>query len=101
MAAGGKDRTIKALLSLRGMGVRAIMAALPTILKDQMDTEAYRVYVSDCLQAIAENTAKYAGGSVIKKRYYDVINPKPVDNRTGEEIAADVIKRAGLKVVKK
>ena len=28
---------------------------------------------------------------------YDMMHPKPVDNRTGEEIAMDVIKNAGLK----
>lgn len=33
-------------------------------------------------------------------RYLDWIDRKPVDNRTGAEIAADVIKKAGL-VVKK
>lgn len=81
------------------MGVRAILAALPVILKEQMDIELYQAYITECLQVIANNTAKYAGGNIIKKRYYDIVNPKPKDTRTGEEIAADVIKKAGLKVV--
>lgn len=81
--------------------MRAILAALPTILKEQMHAEAYKTYVTDCLQSIAENTAKYAGGSVIKKRYYDLINHIHKDNRTGAEIAADVINKSGLKVVVK
>lgn len=42
-----------------------------------------------------------AGGGVhMKMSFEDWIKPKKQDNRTGEEIAADVIKKAGLKVVK-
>ena len=59
---------------------------------------AYRIYVSDCLRIISENTAKIGGGSYITAKFSDIINPKHVDNRTGEEIAADIIKRAGIEV---
>ena len=45
-----------------------------------------------------ENTAKYVGGEYIKARYIDIIEPKKVDTRTGDEIVADIIKRAGLVV---
>ena len=60
---------------------------------------AYRIYVSDCLRIISENTAKMGGGSYITAKLSDIINPKPADNRTGEEIAADIIKRAGIEVI--
>ena len=60
---------------------------------------AYRIYVTDCLRIISENTAKMGGGSYITANLADIINPKPVDNRTGEEIAADIIKRAGIEVI--
>ena len=59
---------------------------------------AYRIYVSNCLRIISENTAKMGGGSYVTADFTDIINPKPVDNRTGEEIAADIIKKAGLEV---
>ena len=59
---------------------------------------AYRIYVTDCLRIISENTAK-PGDSYITAKFSDIINPKPVDNRTGEEIAADIIKRAGIEVI--
>ena len=39
------------------------------------------------------------GGSYITVKLADIINPKTVDNRTGEEIAADIIKRAGIEVI--
>lgn len=60
---------------------------------------AYRIYVADCLRIISENTAKMGGGAYITAKLADIINPKPVDKRTGEEIAADIIKRAGIEVV--
>ena len=60
---------------------------------------AYRIYVTDCLRIISENTAKTGGGSYITAKFADIINQKPVDNRDGEEIAADIIKRAGIEVI--
>lgn len=53
---------------------------------------SFRVYVTDSLRVIGENTAKYSGGGYIEKRWYDLITAKP-DNRTGNEIAADIIKK--------
>ena len=60
---------------------------------------AYRIYIGDCLRIIGENTAKMGSGSYITAKFPDIINPKPADNRTGEEIAADIIKRAGIEVI--
>lgn len=60
-----------------------------------------RIYVTDALKVIAENTSNFAGGSTLTVRYYDILNGKGADNRTAQEIADDVIKRAGLEVIKK
>ena len=60
---------------------------------------AYRIYVTDCLRMVTENTAKMSQGAYTSARFYDIINPKPSDNRTGEEIAADIIERAGIEVI--
>ena len=60
---------------------------------------AYRIYVTDCLRMVTENAAKMSQGSYTAARFYDIINPKPVEKRTGEEIAADIIKRAGIEVI--
>ena len=60
---------------------------------------AYRIYVADCLRMATENTAKMSQGSYTAARFYDIIIPKPVDNRSGNEIAADIIKRAGIEVI--
>ena len=50
---------------------------------------AYRFYVTDSLQYIPQQ--RYT-----TKRFYDIIYAKPEDTRTGDEIAVDVIKKAGL-----
>ena len=61
---------------------------------------AYRIYVTECLRMITENTAKQSGGSYIKKPLADVIgNKKPKDERTADEIIADISFRAGLEVI--
>lgn len=54
--------------------------------------EAYRIYVTDSLQNIPQE--KY-----LSKRYYDIICPIQ-DNRSGDEIAADVINKLGLQFKK-
>ena len=54
--------------------------------------------MTDALRITVENTAKFAGGSYIKARYIDIIEPKKVDTRTGDEIVEDIIQRAGLVV---
>lgn len=67
-------------------------------LNEKAKTEAYRIYVTDALRLVAENTARYAGGNCIKARYIDVVEPKKQDNRTCEEITADIVARCGLEV---
>ena len=59
-----------------------------------MEDRRYRAYVTDALMIMTENTAKFAGGKHLTQRWADQF--KPVDNRTAEEIAADVIRNAGL-----
>lgn len=48
---------------------------------------------------MTENTAKIGGGGFITERFWDRMHPKPVDTRTGDEIVADVLRRAGIEVI--
>lgn len=59
----------------------------------------YRMYVSDCLRIITENTAKFAGGSFMKMRYSELIDINPKPQKSAEEIIAEVAKNAGLEVI--
>lgn len=81
--------------------MNAVIAALPSLIKAKVDEDVYRMYTAECMRIITENTAKYAGGGIITAKYSDIVNPKQKDARSGEQIASDVIKKAGLKVVNK
>ena len=70
-----------------------------SLFQKEQEDKAAKIYYAQCLRIITENTAKIGGGSYITVKFYDIINPKPVDNRSGEEIAADIIKRAGIEVI--
>ena len=49
--------------------------------------KTYRIYVTDCLKFISENTAKRDGGTAFNKRYADLLNTKKTEEtRSGEEI---------------
>lgn len=50
----------------------------------------YRHYVANSLRGINRNES-------YNLTLYEMLNPKPVDTRTGDEIAADIINKAGLK----
>ena len=54
----------------------------------EQEEKAYRIYVTDALKSIAENTGRalMSEGVGMSMRYVDIINPKPVDNRTEAEI---------------
>ena len=68
--------------------------------RDQCEL-AYRIYVTDTLQVLTENTASFAGGSVIKAKYSDIINPQKrlEEKKSGDEIVIDIVQRAGLELV--
>lgn len=56
--------------------------------------KAYRIYVTDALKAIAENTAKQGGGLTMSVRYADMINlndkQQPEETRTAEEVITSI-----------
>lgn len=51
------------------------------------------MYVTDALRLIGENTAKYAGGSYLKARWSDIINPPKEETRTAGEIIEHMKKK--------
>ena len=68
-----------------------------------MEQRAFRIYVTDALFAAVNNTARFAGGSQLQKRFADVVY---ADNKTktadepedAESIIKGIIERAGLGV---
>ena len=61
--------------------------------KKRLEEKILRIYTTDCLKTIAETL-----GGTISSRFYDLVYVEETDERTGDEIARDVISRAGLKV---
>lgn len=55
-------------------------------------------YIADCVKNTNEILATRFGGAYLKDSLRDILEPVKKETRTGEEIAADIIKKAGLKI---
>uniref|UniRef100_A0AAU8B6A7 Uncharacterized protein n=1 Tax=Dulem virus 33 TaxID=3145751 RepID=A0AAU8B6A7_9CAUD len=75
------------------MGQMYVIDHCMTALQSDKREEAYRIYVTDCLRLIAKNTAPMAHGEYIGKRFADIINPKPEETRTADEIIDHIKKK--------
>ena len=82
------------------MGAKAILTALPYKIRQDSEDDFWRKYLAECARILTENTAKLSKGGYINAKYGDVVSPKPkVPERSGDEIFADIVARAGLEVM--
>lgn len=60
----------------------------------------YQIYVTEGLRMIAENTSKYAGGTYMNYKFYDIIKNEmePQEERTAEEVVLDILTRAEITI---
>ena len=58
-------------------------------LEDEKHEMAYRIYVTEALRNIPQ-------GKFSQKSFYDIIDGEEDEIKSGDEIAAEVIMRAGL-----
>ena len=63
----------------------------------------YKFYIADTMMATANNTARFAGGMTITKRFFDMIDfgnngPDHGEHPNAEDIIQKVINNAGLEV---
>lgn len=72
------------------MSVRAILTTLEYKIKADMENLAYQVYTARALQILSEDMANAFGGKSMAISYEELVNPKPVDNRSAEEIIEDI-----------
>lgn len=77
------------LLSAPRMRAGAYMAALPHMIAERERNKAYRIYISDALKLIGENSAR-GGGKYYETRFIDLIEPKPEETRTAAEVIDQV-----------
>lgn len=68
------------------------------VISEEIRREQYQMYIAESLRCIGESTAKYAGGPYMTAKWTDIADPKPQDGRDPGEIAAEVIRKAGLEV---
>lgn len=71
---------------------------LPVLVKKQLRQERLEYYLTDALWLVNENFASAWGGRTLEERFSTLVNPKPEDNRTEEEVIAQV--RKGWEVKK-
>lgn len=81
------------------MSVQGLISWLPIAVKAKAKERESIKYVAECTRIITENMAKYMGGSYIKKSLDELLEPRHVETRSGDEIAADIAKRCGLEVI--
>jgi hypothetical protein len=63
-------------------------------MRQRLETEAYRVYETDCLYAIARTLSV-----PLTRRFYDILHPTEKDTRSGMDIAEERLERFGIEVV--
>lgn len=60
---------------------------------------SFRAYLTDAVQAAANNAAHIGGGTLINKRWAETLDRRQDDGRSAEEIIADVIEKAGITIL--
>lgn len=82
------------------LGRRYIIEHIASDYRRRKRYEAFQIYVTDVLKGIADLNLKYFSrdntAEYITRRFYEVLNPAKIDTRSADEIASDVLKRAGL-----
>ena len=80
------------------MGSGYVIEHCVSAFSDMCEEKAFRSYMADGIKCISESVANQYGGSYLQERYADIITVSRVEEKTGDEIALEVIKKAGLKV---
>ena len=63
---------------------------MPYKIKSDAETDLWRKYTARCMRMITENTAGMVNGKFISVEYEDIINPKPEEKRSADEIIGNI-----------
>lgn len=80
------------------MGSGYVIEHCVSAFSDMCEEKAFRSYIADGIKCISEAIANQFGGSYLQERYADIVSISRTEEKTGDEIALEVIKKAGLKV---
>lgn len=58
--------------------------------EQEQESSAFRIYLTDALKVLSENTARFGGGSSMRLRYAEIIDRTPPDTRTPEEVIGNI-----------
>lgn len=80
------------------MSLKAILSTLQYKIKSDDEESVYRQYMAKLMRFTTENSANsvtaLSGGQIsayyLNIDYNDLINPKPVDNRSADEIIGNI-----------
>ena len=61
-----------------------------SLFQKEQEEKAERYYIAECLRILTENTARAFGGSYMTIKMHDMMNPKPVDERTADDVIGDI-----------
>lgn len=75
------------------MGSIYVIEHVITEYKIESEEKFYKTYITDLLKTLAE-----INNITVSGRFIDLLNVSPEPEKTGDEIAKDIIERAGLKV---
>ena len=57
-----------------------------SLFQKEQEEKAVKIYYGECLRIMTENVAKIGGGSYVEAKLQNILDPKPVDNRTADDI---------------
>lgn len=59
----------------------------------EQESKAYQLYVAETLRCMSESVAMFAGGPYMPTKWADIIDPKPEETRTPEQVIDQVMGR--------
>lgn len=76
------------------MGTGYVVEYCVSRFREKQEEKLYKAYITDALMTLNNNIARAFGGNTITVRYLDL--GKPVEKKNGDDVAVDVMQRAGL-----
>lgn len=79
------------MLELYGTGY-VIDHCISRLYKER-EIKYYQMYVTDALMCISRSLHKVYGGGALQDRYIDLIEPKPEETRSADEIKLSILNK--------
>jgi hypothetical protein len=61
-----------------------------SLFRKEQEEKAVKLYCAECLRIVGENTAKLCEGSYITAKLSDILDPKPTEERTADEVIGNI-----------